>query len=442
MTDYKTRQIESRLRAFAGHFKAVLVVGARQVGKSTLLAHVFPSVKSVTFDPNQDIYGARRDPDLFLDSFPPPPILDEIQGNAGEAARKSIRKLFHLGDSFPPPLILDEIQYAPELLPALKRRMDTNPSYGQYFLSGSQQLALLRDVNESMAGRVGILHLDPMTPYEILGAGGEQPWIERHLKNPGGLSSIVRGYLPPNGGISRQLWRGSMPGVIDMPDDLVTDYYRSYVETYVERDIRRQGEIKDLMEFGRFLGIAGAMSAQEINASQFGREIGVSPRTARHWLDMLAACYQWRELHAYSGNAVKRVSSKRKGYIVDSGLMCRLQRISSPDALTASPFLGAVFETFVASFLLSQTALMPMAPQAWHWRSVGGAEVDLIFELDGKLYPIEIKCKHALSGHDTRGLNSFRATYPDKAMPGVIVYAGPEAYRLSEHVVAVPWNTR
>lgn len=411
MTGYRTRHIEQRLRAFAAHFKAVLVVGARQVGKSTLIAHVFPDLKAVTFDPVQDIYGARRDPDLFLDNFPPP-------------------------------IVMDEIQYAPELLPAIKRRMDGNPAMGQYILSGSQQLSVLRDVTESMAGRVGILRLGPMTPHETLGDGSAQPWIERWLEKPGDPSHIVQGYLPANGGFARHLWRGAMPGVLGLPDDLVSDYYRSYVETYVERDIRRQGEIKDLMEFGRFLGIAGAMTGREINASHLGREIGVSPNTVRHWLDMLAACYQWRELPAYSGNALKRVSGKRKGYVVDSGLACWLNRISSPDALSASPLMGAVFETFVASFLLSQSEMMSLAPQAWHWRTVGGAEVDLVFERDGRLYPIEIKCKHALSGHDARGLLSFLATYPETAAPGVIVYAGSETRRLHYNVLAIPWNAR
>lgn len=408
---YKTRQVESRLRSFAAHFKAVLVTGARQVGKSTLIAHVFPDVKSITFDPVQDIYGARRDPDLFLDNFPPP-------------------------------LVLDEIQYAPEVLPALKRRMDRNAKPGQYFLSGSQQLALLRDITESLAGRVGILRLGPMTPYEALGFGAEQPWIERYLLSPGDSSVSARDYMPVKGGLARHLWRGAMPGALSMPDDLIPDYYRSYVETYVERDVRRQGEIRDLMEFGRFLGIAGASTAQEINISHFGREIGVTPRTARHWLDLLSACYQWIELPAYSGNAVKRVSGKRKGHILDSGLVCWLQRISSPDALAASPFLGAVFETFVISFLLNQAATMSMPPQAWHWRTSAGAEVDLVFERDGKLFPIEVKCKHALSVRDASGLRSFRATYPKKAMPGLIVYAGSEVFQLADGAIAVPWNAR
>ena len=408
---YRPRYLEKRLRTLAEHFKGVLVVGARQVGKSTLLAHVFPDIKSVTFDPLQDLYGARRDPDLFLDNFPAP-------------------------------LILDEIQFAPELLPALKRRMDRNPAAGQYFLSGSQQIALLRNVTESMAGRIGVLHLGVMTPAEAMGFGGETPWLEAYLENPADLSAFVREVPDRPEGVYRSLWRGLLPGTLDFPDDLIADYYRSYVATYVERDVRLQGEIRDLMEFTRFIGLAGALTAQEINMAQLGREIGVTPKTARHWLDMLVVCYQWREIPAYSGNAVKRISGKRKGYVGDSGLACWLQRISSSEALATSPLLGATFETMVVNALLNSADALAMPPRAWHWRTAGGAEVDLIFERDGKLYPIEIKCKSNLTGHDARGIRAFRDTYGDKVQPGLLIYAGSEAYRVSDQATALPWQTR
>ena len=407
--NYRPRQIETKLRNFAEHFKAILVAGARQVGKSTLLAHVFPGVRAITFDPLQDVFGARRDPDLFLDNFPPP-------------------------------LILDEIQFAPEILPALKRRVDRHEGPGQYFLSGSQQLALLRDVTESMAGRAGVLHLGPMTSLESAGLGAERPWLEHYLETPGELTGAIKRTIPSAGGLFPHLWRGLLPGTLDLPNEIIPDYFRSYVETYIERDVRRQGEIRNVTEFARFIGLAGALTAQEINTAHLGREIGVTPSTARHWLDMLSACYQWREIPAYSGNAVKRVSGKRKGLVGDSGLACWLGRISSPDALASSPSLGALFETFVLNGLLAQADVMPMPPQAWHWRTVGGAEVDLVLERDGKLYPIEIRCKTQLTRHDTRGIRAFRETYGGKVQPGVIVYAGKETYRLSDCAVAVPWN--
>ncbi len=408
---YRTRHMERRLQILAHHFKGVLVTGARQVGKSTLLAHMFPQMKQVTFDPVQDIYGARHDPDLFLDTFPAP-------------------------------LILDEIQFVPELLPALKRRMDTTQGSGQYFLSGSQQITLLRTITESMAGRVGLLSLGHMTLPEVHGFGADPPWLERYLECPADPFHYIKEVLPVSEGVFRMVWRGLMPGTLNLPDELIPDYYHSYLSTYIERDIRLQGEIRDVMEFARFIGLAGALTAQEINVAHLGREIGVTPRTARHWLDMLAACYQWREIPAYSGNAVKRVSAKRKGYMGDSGLVCWLQRISSPETLASSPMRGAVFETMLVNSLLNMAEVLPTPPQPWHWRTLAGAEVDLVFERDGRLYPVEIKCAANLTRHDARGILAFKETYGEKVQHGLILYAGHDPWKISEHATAVPWHIR
>ena len=407
---YKTRNSEKRLRELSKHFKGILLVGARQVGKTTLLHHLFPEARAVTFDPIQDLYGARRDPDLFLDNFPPP-------------------------------LILDEIQYAPELLPALKRRMDTQSGHGQYYLSGSQQLALLKDVTESLAGRVAMVQLGPMTPLERLGFGGTPAWVEAYLDKPDAFAGQEWKRVLGKEEVYQALWRGQLPGTLDLPDTVLPDYYQSYVGTYIERDVRRQGGLADLAGFSRLVGLAAALTAQEVNASQFGREVGVSPRTARLWLDILAACYQWRELPAYHGNAVKRVSGRPKGYLGDTGLACWLQRISSPVALAGHPLVGSVFETMVVNSLVAEASILSSSPRAWHWRSTGGAEVDLLFERDGSLYPIEVKCKTNLSGHDLRGLHAFRETYGKKVRHAVIVYAGTELLRVAPDIVAVPWLT-
>lgn len=407
---YRPRHAERRLRLLADHFKVVLVTGARQVGKSTLLAHALPDVKTVVFDPVQDIYGARTDPDFFLDSFPPPAVLDEIQ-------------------------------YAPELLAALKRRVDRVDAPGQYFLSGSQHLGVLRSVSESMAGRVGILRLEAMTVDEMLGRGGEAGWLGPYLDDPLSLLDRFRGPQSEVGSLTRLLWRGGLPGLLDAPDEVVPDFFGSYVQTYVERDVRRMEDIQELASFGRFLGLSGALTAQEINASQLGRDVGVAPRTARRWLDLLTHTYQWLELFPYHGSTVKRVSGKRKGHISDTGLACWLQRLSSPETLAASPLLGALFETWAVNAVHRQFVTVGVPPLAYHWRTVGGAEVDLVLERDGRLYPIEVKCGTRLNGHDTRGLRAFRDTYgPERVMPGLIVYAGEECYRVNPETIALPWN--
>ena len=174
-----------------------------------------------------------------------------------------------------------------------------------------------------------------------------------------------------------------------------------------------------------------------------GRDIGVAPSTARTWLGLLTNTYQWLELPPYHGNAVKRLSVKPKGLLRDTGLACHLQRVSSPEALAVSPLLGAMFETWVVNDIHRQLVSLSTAPQAHHWRTRAGAEVDLLLERDGRFYPLEVKCKTNVSRGDTRGLRAFRDTYPHlEVMTGVIVYAGKECYRVDEHTIALPWNAR
>jgi len=408
--EYRSRFAEEKLRTLAKYFKVVLVTGARQVGKSTLLANVFPGIKRIEFDPVQDLHGARRDPDLFLDSFPPP-------------------------------LILDEVQHAPELLPALKRRVDRSDDKGQYFLSGSQNLATLRSVAESMAGRVGILRLEGISPWEVAGLAGANPWLRSYLEAPEGLMDRIAGRLPGAGPLTRLLWRGCLPGLLDFPDEVVPDFMAGYVQTCLERDIRAFGDIRDLGEFGRFLGIEAALTAQEVNDAHLGREVGVSGNTARRWRDLLVSTFQWRELPAHSGNALKRVSQRRKGHMLDTGLACYLQRLGSPDALAVSPLLGSIFESWVVSLVHQQMAGLKLPPLVRHWRSAGGAEVDMVLERDGMLYPVEVKCKTVLSGHDLRGLRAFRESCGQSRVgTALVVYAGTEAFRTDSSTIALPWD--
>lgn len=413
MTAYHPRLLEPIVRRCAAYFKVVLILGARQVGKTTLLRHLFPSLKLITFDPIQDAYQAKSDPDAFLDTFPPP-------------------------------LILDEVQYVPALLAAIKRRVDLNPMMGQYFLTGSQNLNVLRSTAESMAGRVGILQLDGFTTRELVGSGAEPDgWLRTYLERPDELTTLLSATTQePVDSLARILWRGSMPGMLNIPDEAAALFFQSYVQTYVEREVRLVENIQELSEFGRFLGLLGALTGQEINSTQLGRDIGVSPLTARRWLNLVSNTYQWRELLPYHGNSIKRISGKKKGYLSDTGIACYLQRIPTPEALLNSPIMGHVFETWVVNAIHRQFPIVGLAPYAYHWRTTaGGAEVDLILERDGQLYPIEIKCKTNLTAHDLSGLKAFRHTYPQaRIMPGLLIYAGREVYRVDKDTIAIPWR--
>ncbi len=408
--NYLGRHLEDRLLRHSKAFKIVLVAGARQVGKSTLLKHVFPAIKTVVFDPVQDLYGARSDPDQFLDTFGTP-------------------------------LILDEVQYAPELLPALKRRVDRSDDKGQYFLTGSQNLSVLRNVSESLAGRVGILRLDGLTPAELSGDSRQGCWLTDYLQSPVGFADTINKVrmIGPTKSLPEYLWRGQLPALISFENEDIPSYLNSYVQTYVERDVRVMANVSDLAQFGRFLRLCGALTGQEIFQSQLGRELGINSKTARAWLNLLIHSYQWIELPAYSGNAIKKLSSKPKGHLQDSGLACYLNSIPSPQSLLSSPAFGNIFESWGIGWILRQIQRMPLAPALYHWRTENGAEVDAVLDYDGKLFPVEFKASSRLTGHDTRGIQAFRATYK-QAVPGVIIYGGDEAYRISEHAVAIPWK--
>jgi hypothetical protein len=407
---YLPRHIERQILESAKYFKSILLLGARQVGKSTLLTHLLPEVKSFVFNPVQDPHRVREDPDLFLESFSAP-------------------------------LILDEVQYVPELLASLKQKMDRSEAKGQYFLTGSQNFSMLRSVAESMAGRVAIFHLDNFTPQEILGLGQTEGWLPHYLEEPASFYKGRKTVTTPFPPLVEFLFRGSFPGTIELPTTQISRYFQSYLQTYVDRDVRTMENIQSLLEFDRFLGISAALTAQEINASQLGREIGISPQTARRWLNLLFFTYQWFELLPYCGNTIKRLSGKKKGYFKDSGFACYLQGIESPESLSKSPRLGALFETWAVNYIHQQFSTLSVPPNAYHWRTSGGAEVDLILERAGKLYPIEMKCKTVLTRGDLSGLRAFRETYPkQEIMPALVIYAGTEIYKLDEQTIALPWN--
>jgi uncharacterized protein len=388
----------------------VVVSGARQVGKTTLLAHAFPALDRITFDPSIDISNARRDPDLFLDTHPAP-------------------------------LILDEIQYAPELVPAIKRRVDQNRSAGQYILTASQQWAVLKTANESLAGRAVFLELEGFSLPEMTQTTTD--WLQRYLVDPGKFLSSVSTRLPHSHHLNEYLYRGFLPDATSMPLKFLRRFHDSYLSTYIERDVRLLAEIEDQQLFGRFTQLVAALTAQEINHSQLGRELGIAYKTAQRWLRILRDTFQWVEIPAYNNNLLKRVSGKPKGYLSDTGLACALQRISTPQALAGHPLTGALFESAVCAELRKQMACMDAPPRVHHWRSFGGAEVDLLLERDGIFSPIEIKLASRPSRADTRGIRAFRDANPHlKIAPGLIIAPAQEKTQLSDSEWALPWDVQ
>lgn len=408
---YRSRSIESTVKALCSHFPVVAVLGARQVGKSTLVEHLFGSEYDVVvFDPVQDIEQARAEPDLFLANHP--------------------GKLF-----------LDEVQYAPELLSSIKRRVDRSGASGQFILSGSQNLAVIKNISESLAGRVAIVELQGLSFSEIMGqsaSGMLWDWVSGDRRSEiRGQSS--EGREPPPW--YPTIFRGGFPGTLDMPETLLPRFFSSYLQTYVERDIRTVADIGNLQLFSRFFQLMGALSGTEINASQLGRDLDIDRRTALAWKNVLESTYQWTEIPAFSRNPVKRVAGKSKGVFSDTGMLCHLQRIASPEMIAGHPLQGRIIETWVITEILKICSAWDTVPGFYHYRAAGGAEVDLILEMNGRLFPVEIKSKAHPSRKDAGGIKSFRQAFPAENIgDGLLVCAAAQPYRISEDILALPWH--
>lgn len=410
---YTSRSLEGKLKAYAAAFPCVLVGGARQVGKSTMLAHCFGGARrTFVFDPVADIYGVRDDPDLFLKNNPPP-------------------------------LILDEIQYVPELIPALKRAVDRDRRPGMYLITGSQQWEVMKHLAESLAGRVGILDLQGFSLTEQYGASGGdwvRDWLDAAPQDADGLLGVTAPYRA--GGLSptRCIWRGSFPEVRTLDEGVVPGWMQGYVATYLQRDVRTMLGVRDEMQFSAFLALCASLTAQECNYNHLGRDIGLSPPSARRWIGVLRGTYQWLEIPAFSHNTVKRLSSRPKGYAADTGLACYLMRISSEQAVQGHPAFGALFETWVAAELHRRMQPFPLPPALYHYRQHSGAEVDLVIEKDGALFPVEIKSASAVRPRDARSISIFQERMGPRARAGVIIYAGNEVLRLNNRCTAVPFD--
>jgi predicted AAA+ superfamily ATPase len=410
---YRHRLIEKKLRAFERSFPCTLVTGARQVGKSTILEKLFSDrYRSFVFDPVQDFWGVREDPDLFLRNNPPP-------------------------------LILDEIQYVPELVPALKRVIDRDRRPGMYLITGSQQWEVMRHLAESLAGRVAMVEL-PAFCFQEIDDIPSPTWLTRWMEAAeNGLEAgleVLEGFRSSGRSATAAIWRGGFPEVQTVDEDVVPGWMQGYVSTYILRDIRNLLEIRDEMQFTAFLGLCAALTAQECNFSQLGRDVGLSSPTAKRWIGVLRGTFQWLEIPPFSSNHIRRLSGKPKGNFSDTGLACYLMRLSSPRAVQGHPAFGALFETMVVTECRKQLQEQALVPTLHHYRQHSGAEVDLVLERDGKLFPLEIKAATGVRPRDARSIEIFREKVGPAAQPGLIIHAGHEISRISPSCIAVPFD--
>lgn len=337
--DFIDRQLGHRLLEAARHFPAVVLCGARQTGKTTLLRHLFPGHVYVSLDRPLTASMADEDPEAFLSRYPAP-------------------------------LLIDEVQYAPRLFRHLKASIDADRhAPGRYILTGSQQFSLMKGISESLAGRVAVFSFEGLSLSEL--AGRVSPVVDPESWLP----VLTRGGYP-------ELWRDP-----DMPVELFLD---SYIATYLERDVRQVLNVGNLRDFERFMRACALRSGQLLNRSELARDIGVSVPTVTSWISVLEALGQIHLLEPWFSSPTKRLVKSPKLYFTDVALMIRFCGLPA-DQLLFSPFIGAVWETLVYAELRKQLAFEGSRARIWFYRDQSGLEVDFIIDEGSRRQLLECK---------------------------------------------------
>ncbi|MEI6411357.1 MAG: ATP-binding protein, partial [Bacteroidota bacterium] len=329
------RQSEEKLRQLATHFKAVAIIGPRQSGKTTLARKCFPDKPYVSLETPSDRNLAIEDPIQFLKRYP----------NGA---------------------ILDEIQRTPELFSWLQQNLDEDPRKGKFILTGSNNFLLLEKVTQSLAGRVAFIEQLPFSLPELRDV-------------PNALDDL-----------NTLMWKGAYPPI--QADGIPpTDWYPSYIRTYVERDVRQIKNIENLLLFERMLSLCAGRIGQELNFSNLSIEVGVDHKTIQSWLGILQASYLIWLLPPYFKNFNKRIVKTPKLYFYDTGLACSLLGIRAPELLGEHPYRGAIFENFILKELLKQRFNQGQRSNMYFWRESSGKEIDVLIDEGLHINPVEIK---------------------------------------------------
>lgn len=335
---------------------------------------------------------------------------------------------------YSPPVVFDEIQYAPILLPYIKEKIDANRSQaGQYILTGSQNLLLMQQVIESMAGRAAILKLLPLSRWEIARTPDQKlPWERSSEEKTSNLPS----QSPIE--IWAQSLRGYYPEINLAPERDVRLWQASYVQTYLERDVRNLRNIGDLTLFQIFLRALAARSAQLLNLSGLARDVGVSVNTAKDWLSILEASFQVFVLRPYFANIGKRLIKSPKVYFMDTGLLCYLVGLRDIEHAAAGPMGGAIFENLVVADLYKIYMHRGEEPSLYFWRTAAGAEVDVVIDTQGAFIPLEIKLSETPRPEMAKELTSFQRDFKGKTAPGYVIHPGEMSLPLGSGITSLP----
>ena len=358
---YIQRHMERIVTELTQQYPAIMIVGPRQVGKTTMLEHLIAEEgrgrKKVTLDDLAERELAKTDPKMFF----------------------QLHK---------PPLLIDEVQYAPELFPYIKMMVDERKQPGDFWLTGSQLFKMMEGVQESLAGRVALLHLSPLSQSEILGSSENTPFqidldvLARRQEQTAPCDTPT---------MFQRIYRGGMPALVTGKYESANIFYTSYIDTYMERDVRRLSSGIDSLKFLRFLRASAARTGQQVNYKGIADDAEIDQATAKSWLHILETLGIVFLLQPYSNNVLKRTVSTPKLYFYDTGLVCYLTRWTSAETAMEGAMNGALLENYTVAEVVKSYQNSGLEPFLYYYRDADAKEIDLLMERDGKLFPVEIK---------------------------------------------------
>ena len=375
-----------RIRNVSETFPVLLVTGPRQVGKSTILESIIESGrKKVSLD-NPTIRAlAKSDPELFLQRYAPP-------------------------------VLIDEVQYAPELFPYIKIIVDERKKPGDFWLTGSQMFKMMENVTETLAGRVGIVPMLGLSNSEI--CGNHFPAFEMDI--PKLMERRILAQAMSVSEIFERIYKGSMPRLYEIDNVNLETYFESYLDTYISRDIRSLEQVANETDFIRFIQVAAARTATNVNYETLANEVGISAPTAKSWLSLLVSSGIVALIQPYSNNALKRVIKAPRMYFLDTGLCAHMMGWGSAAVLENSSMSGAFFETWVVSEIYKSYLNAGKRPPLYFYRDSNKKEIDVILYQNGTVYPIEIKKSTA----PKNAIKNFSVLSPITEEPEDDVFSG------------------
>ncbi len=397
---YIPRYIENTLNRLIKSFKVVYLGGPRQVGKTTLLLHLAKKrhVTYVSLDDIQLRELAQRDPELFISQY-------------------SL------------PLFIDEVQYAPQLFPVIKTIVDKSEKTGQFWLTGSQRFSLIKNIQETLSGRVGILDLLGFSLGEI------KRWkMKKEAFYP---ERTFNNHTFTLQDLWKTIFRGSFPVLWQKKDTLLNLFFSSYIQTYLDRDLQNIFGVSKIGQFHTFLRLCAARTGQILNYSELARDAGISVQTAREWISILEQAYLVYLLQPHYNNFSKRIIKSPKLYFLDTGLAAYLTRWFSPETLSNGAMNGAFFETWVVSEIVKSYIFRGQEAPLYYFRDKEGHEIDLLIERSQKIYPIEIKHSLRITNFDLKNIEYFKKRQKNAGLAAIITPSSKE-YFIAKSIKIIP----